>query len=239
MNDVKHIDMVGTWWKWTTEQGKVDIFRVGMIWDGRVHLRYVDGSETQKLATFLSDASQATPREVLGVRMIGLPDEQRDRVTITVSETRFTKVMVDGQCIIGSNEHWMDRDKGLTGDHRVDEFIDRMLLDLDTALAKPAPCVMQGCTRPADSEDLTPYCSECVKTMGYSTVSVDPNLPRGPIMNETLKDRIAKARELCGCCHCQGGYGIGAATIGMAESASRPTSCVATAVLAELNRAAQ
>ena len=54
-------------------------------------------------------------------------------------------------------------------------------------------------------------------------------------MNETLKDRIAKARELCGCWQCQGGYGIGAATIGMSGDASRPTSCVAAVVLTELN----
>lgn len=54
-------------------------------------------------------------------------------------------------------------------------------------------------------------------------------------------DKVTKARELCGCIQCHGGYGIGARTIAAGVGGSNfealvtaPSSCVASVLLQAL-----
>jgi len=69
------------------------------------------------------------------------------------------------------------------------------------------------------------WCGEC-------------DVPASPVDKVRCKPRLAAkveaARRLCGCFQCQGGYEIGQYTISMDATSSRPTSCLASTVLAHL-----
>lgn len=50
---------------------------------------------------------------------------------------------------------------------------------------------------------------------------------------------IEEARKLCGCLACQGGYDIGSRTLVARMEMTRPNSCVAAVVLADMLRIAR
>jgi hypothetical protein len=52
--------------------------------------------------------------------------------------------------------------------------------------------------------------------------------------DEEITGHVTRARKLCGCMQCQGGYDIGARTIAAMPANMRPSSCMATTILGVL-----
>lgn len=55
-------------------------------------------------------------------------------------------------------------------------------------------------------------------------------------VGDLIKEAVSEARELCGCTQCQGGYEIGARTLGLHRGPQRPSSCVAAVILERMLR---
>lgn len=63
--------------------------------------------------------------------------------------------------------------------------------------------------------------------------------PPAKVQETDYAATVARARKLCGCCSCQGGYPIGGQTLGFIlqnpmEVPRRPVSCLASELLKEL-----